>query len=66
MDYRNELPMCGGIAVLNETELLAVAGGRQSASDEAESVWYDVGYAVADAYFWARDQMSRFFEWALG
>jgi len=65
MDYRNELPNCNGIAVLNEHELLAVAGGRNSASDAAESVWYDIGYAVADGYFWARDQVSRFIEWVL-
>lgn len=65
MNYRNDSGS-GSVAVLNDAELLAVAGGRNSASDAAESVWHDIGYAMADGYFWARDQVSRFYEWLLG
>jgi hypothetical protein len=64
MDYCSESVVArGNLQVLDDRELALVTGG--ATAGQTESAWYQVGYQVASAYYWARMQFTNFYEWAL-
>jgi hypothetical protein len=66
MDYCSESEVArSNLAVLDDRELALVTGGVSATASQSESAWYQIGYQVANAYYWARERVSRFYEWLL-